>query len=187
MDCASEESEIRRAVEHIDGIRAMTFQLGQRTLAIDAPLASVEQAVAAICKAGFDAQPVQRIARGFKRVHFVCGEFVPSGFVPIRAVLVRMVGQTDFLDLRAPFGAGLADVALHQDQTEWWRDELPKPLRGISVRRASACEANSVVGAEMLVMLKCGAAAHWPPKKYCWRTGSKWLYGVGKNIRNGAW
>ncbi len=58
MDCASEESEIRRSVEHIAGIRAMTFQLGQRTMAIDAPLASVDQAVAAIRKAGFDPQPV---------------------------------------------------------------------------------------------------------------------------------
>jgi Cd2+/Zn2+-exporting ATPase len=59
MDCASEESEIRRALEPIAGIRAVTFQLGQRTMAIDAPLASVEQAVAAIRKAGFDPQPVQ--------------------------------------------------------------------------------------------------------------------------------
>jgi Cd2+/Zn2+-exporting ATPase len=58
MDCASEESEIRRAVAHIADIRAMTFQLGQRTMAIDAPFAAVEQAVAAIRKAGFDPQPV---------------------------------------------------------------------------------------------------------------------------------
>ena len=58
MDCASEESEIRRAVEDIDGIRAMAFQLGQRTVAIDAPGASIEQAIAAIRKAGFDPQPL---------------------------------------------------------------------------------------------------------------------------------
>jgi Cd2+/Zn2+-exporting ATPase len=58
MDCASEESEIRRAVDGVDGIRALTFQLGQRTLAIDAPAAAVEQAVAAIRKAGFDPQPL---------------------------------------------------------------------------------------------------------------------------------
>ncbi len=59
MDCASEESEIRRAVEHIAGIRAMTFQLGQRTMTIDAPASSVEQALVAIRKAGFDPQPIQ--------------------------------------------------------------------------------------------------------------------------------
>ena len=58
MDCASEESEIRRAVDGIDGIRALTFQLGQRTLALDAPGAAVELAVAAMRKAGFDPQPL---------------------------------------------------------------------------------------------------------------------------------
>ena len=58
MDCASEESEIRRALDGIAGIRALSFQLGQRTLAIDAPLPAIEQALAAIRKAGFDPQPV---------------------------------------------------------------------------------------------------------------------------------
>jgi len=58
MDCASEESEIRRAVEGIAGIRTLSFQLGQRTMALDAPVAAVEQAVAAIRRAGFDPQPV---------------------------------------------------------------------------------------------------------------------------------
>ncbi|MBL8318402.1 MAG: heavy metal translocating P-type ATPase, partial [Burkholderiaceae bacterium] len=58
MDCASEESDIRRAVAGVAGIRALSFQLAQRTLAIDAAGAAVEQAVAAIRKAGFDPQPV---------------------------------------------------------------------------------------------------------------------------------
>lgn len=62
MDCASEESEIRRATQHITGIRAMTFQLGPRTMAIDAPAASLEQVVDAIRKAGFDPQPLQNKA-----------------------------------------------------------------------------------------------------------------------------
>jgi len=58
MDCAAEESEIRRAVEGISGIRALTFQLGQRSLALDAPGQALELAVAAIRKAGFDPQPL---------------------------------------------------------------------------------------------------------------------------------
>ena len=60
MDCAAEESEIRRAVEGISGIRALTFQLGQRSLALDAPGPALELAVAAIRKAfaarGYDLQ-----------------------------------------------------------------------------------------------------------------------------------
>ena len=58
MDCASEESEIRRAVAGITGIRSMTFQLGERTIALDAAPAVVEQALAAIRKTGFDPQPL---------------------------------------------------------------------------------------------------------------------------------
>ena len=59
MDCASEESEIRRAVDGIAGIRGMRFQLAQRTLTIDgAADGSVEAALAAIRKAGFDPQPL---------------------------------------------------------------------------------------------------------------------------------
>ena len=58
MDCAVEESEIRRAVEGIAGIRSLTFNLGQRTLALDAPAAAIELALAAIRTSGFDPQPV---------------------------------------------------------------------------------------------------------------------------------
>lgn len=58
MDCASEESEIRRAVDGIDGIRSMRFQLGERILTLDADPDATEQALAAIRKSGFDPQAV---------------------------------------------------------------------------------------------------------------------------------
>ena len=58
MDCASEESEIRRAVDGIAGIRSMGFQLGERVLTIDGDPEAVEQALAAIRKSGFDPQAV---------------------------------------------------------------------------------------------------------------------------------
>ncbi|OYT99190.1 MAG: copper-translocating P-type ATPase [Burkholderiales bacterium PBB1] len=58
MDCASEESDIRRAVEGIAGIRSMGFQLGERVLTIDGDPDAVEQALAAIRKSGFDPQAV---------------------------------------------------------------------------------------------------------------------------------
>ncbi len=62
MDCASEESEIRRALEPVSGIRGLGFQLGARTLTIDAPDEVIPQAVAAIRKAGFDPQSVATAA-----------------------------------------------------------------------------------------------------------------------------
>ena len=58
MDCAVEESEIRRAVEGIAGVRGLIFQPGARTLALDAPAAALEQALMAIRRSGFDPQPL---------------------------------------------------------------------------------------------------------------------------------
>ena len=52
MDCASEESEIRRALDGIGGIRSLSFRLGERSLRIDAAPAVTEQAVAAIRRTG---------------------------------------------------------------------------------------------------------------------------------------
>jgi Cd2+/Zn2+-exporting ATPase len=61
MDCAVEEGEIRNALERIAGIKALRFRLGDRTLAIDAPAATLESALAAIRSAGFDPQPIVRV------------------------------------------------------------------------------------------------------------------------------
>nr|WP_232539991.1 heavy metal translocating P-type ATPase [Azohydromonas aeria] len=59
MDCPVEEAEIRRALEGIDGIRALDFQLAARTLAINAPAHVLPRALAAITGAGFKPQPVE--------------------------------------------------------------------------------------------------------------------------------
>jgi Cd2+/Zn2+-exporting ATPase len=58
MDCAAEESEIRRALEPVAGIVSLSFQLGARTLAISAPQPVIAEALAAIRRAGFDPQPL---------------------------------------------------------------------------------------------------------------------------------
>jgi Zn2+/Cd2+-exporting ATPase len=54
MDCAVEESEIRRALEPLIGIQALNFQLGARTLAITASESVIAQAVEAIRRVGFE-------------------------------------------------------------------------------------------------------------------------------------
>lgn len=59
MDCSAEESEIRRALESVPGIRGLSFQLGARTLAIDADVDALAGALEAIRKAGFDPKPLQ--------------------------------------------------------------------------------------------------------------------------------
>ena len=59
MDCSSEESEIRQALESVPGIRSLVFQLGARTLRIDADEAAYAPALEAIRKAGFDPLAVE--------------------------------------------------------------------------------------------------------------------------------
>lgn len=58
MDCSAEEAEIRRALEPILGIRSLGFQLGERTLKIDAADDTYPLALEAIRKAGFDPQSI---------------------------------------------------------------------------------------------------------------------------------
>ncbi|MEJ8850209.1 heavy metal translocating P-type ATPase [Variovorax rhizosphaerae] len=58
MDCAVEESDIRRALDKVPGIRSLNFQLGARTVAISAPDDVVALAVKAIKSAGYDSAPL---------------------------------------------------------------------------------------------------------------------------------
>lgn len=58
MDCAAEEGEIRHALRDIAGIQSLRFHLGARTLVIGADEPSMEQAISAIRKAGFDPKPI---------------------------------------------------------------------------------------------------------------------------------
>jgi Cd2+/Zn2+-exporting ATPase len=63
MDCATEEAEIRRALEPIAGIESLSFQLTARTLSITALEPAVKEAVAALRKAGFEPAPLTDAAK----------------------------------------------------------------------------------------------------------------------------
>ena len=54
MDCASEESEIRRAVEGVPGVLGLRFQLGERSLRIAGEPQAAMAAVEAIRNTGFE-------------------------------------------------------------------------------------------------------------------------------------
>jgi Cd2+/Zn2+-exporting ATPase len=64
MDCTVEESEIRRALEPLDGIHRLNFQLGARTLSIQAAPGALEPALAAIRQAGFRPEPLANLPAG---------------------------------------------------------------------------------------------------------------------------
>jgi Cd2+/Zn2+-exporting ATPase len=59
MDCPAEESEIRRAVEHVEAIGGLRFDLSARTLRIDAPEDALPTIIDAIRKAGFATELVK--------------------------------------------------------------------------------------------------------------------------------
>lgn len=121
MDCASEESEIRLAVERIGGIRSLTFQLAQRTIVIDAPASVTEEALAAIRDAGFDPQPVPKSDSAFVAPNATGpdddGHGAGSGGAwPLGGALLLAVGAELLAylapDTRAWTAAGLALSAL---------------------------------------------------------------------------
>jgi len=62
MDCAAEESEIRRAVDAIAGIGALRFDLGRRQLDLSGTPQAIAQAEAAMRRIGFDPRPVAAAA-----------------------------------------------------------------------------------------------------------------------------
>ena len=56
MDCAAEESDVRRLLEPIAGIQSLSFQLGARTLTLRATRKAVDEAMAALYGEGFAPQ-----------------------------------------------------------------------------------------------------------------------------------
>jgi Cd2+/Zn2+-exporting ATPase len=58
MDCSAEESEIRRALDRIDGIHGLQFNLGERVLTITADDLVLPKALEAIQRAGFKPEPL---------------------------------------------------------------------------------------------------------------------------------
>ena len=66
MDCAVEESDIRRALDKVAGIKSVNFQLGARTVAINAPAEVIALAVKAIQSAGYEPMAVTTAASGVK-------------------------------------------------------------------------------------------------------------------------
>jgi Cd2+/Zn2+-exporting ATPase len=118
MDCSAEESDIRRALEPLAGIRSLGFQLGARTLRIEASEEAYAPALDAIRKAGFDPQPAQAGGHdheGHDHDHSHDGGF-GSGATRLVAALVLAVGAeaVSFFapDLMAWKIAGMAVAAL---------------------------------------------------------------------------
>ena len=95
MDCAAEESEIRRALAPVSGVRGLSFQLGARTVTIAAPEPVMPLALIAIREAGFDPQPVASMSPG------VIAEPVSGGLWRL-GIALSLAIAAELLDFFAP-------------------------------------------------------------------------------------
>lgn len=125
MDCAAEESDIRRALADVPGIRSLNFKLVARTLSIDATAEALQAAVEAIGQAGYKMQPLTESAPGgdqqvghdhaHEHDHGHDHGSMPAGLPRLVAALV-LAGVAEAISFFAPAGlpwtlAGMA-VAL---------------------------------------------------------------------------
>ena len=136
MDCSAEESEIRQALESITGIRSLGFQLGARTLRINAPTEVIPQALAAIRKAGFDPQPVP-VAATEGDDHSHSHSHTDSGGLPRLVVALVFAIAAETLSFLAPetlawklAGMALAGVAIWLAGISTYQKGLSALLRG---------------------------------------------------------
>jgi Cd2+/Zn2+-exporting ATPase len=83
MDCSSEESEIRRALDKVVGIHGLHFNLGERVLTISADVVAIPPALEAIKKAGFKPEPLPQETDNHQ---------VPAGFWSSWVKLILALG-----------------------------------------------------------------------------------------------
>jgi Cd2+/Zn2+-exporting ATPase len=106
MDCAVEESEIRRALEPVRGISGLRFRLGERTMAITADDAALPGALDAIRKAGFKPEPLNDTdgAQPAGGTAPRAGLITPELLRLVAALVLAIAAET--ISFLAPEGAG---------------------------------------------------------------------------------
>ncbi|RIX82822.1 heavy metal translocating P-type ATPase [Acidovorax cavernicola] len=118
MDCAVEESEIRRALEPVAGVKALRFRLSERSLALTTEDGALPAALEAIRQAGFKPEPVA--VTGAQKVEPARFAGMSTGLARLIAALVLAIAAetVSFLALdgvgfmAAEMGLALAAIAL---------------------------------------------------------------------------
>ena len=106
MDCSAEESDIRRALDSIEGIRSLNFQLVARTLSMDATADAIAQALVAIGKAGYKVLPMDADVPKSSDGHdhaAETGQGLPAGLPRLLAALA-LAGVAELISFLAPEG-----------------------------------------------------------------------------------
>lgn len=131
MDCATEEGEIRRAVDGIAGIRGLQFNLGDRQLIIDADDDVLQQALAVIRKAGFKPEAVTDQTQ-------------------------KIVAATGLFSEKNKLAAALVLAIAAEALAFFFPDSLPFKLMGMALAATAICLAGFSVYGKGLAALRNG-------------------------------
>lgn len=93
MDCAAEESEIRRALDPVQGIESLQFHLGSRMLSITAAPEVIQVALKAIGNAGFKPEPESPLAKETAESE-TAAQFVPVANTTRKLLLALVLALT---------------------------------------------------------------------------------------------
>jgi len=146
MDCAAEESEIRRAVAGISGIRGLRFHLSQRTLKIDADDAALASALKAIAAAGFDPQPVAPAsARQPHADDDGHGHEVVRGAIPKLAAALLLAIVAEVFGYFAPESTGWKIAGFAIAATAIWLSGFDVYQKGFSALRRGRLNINALM------------------------------------------
>lgn len=165
MDCASEEGEIRRALEPLPGIRSLSFQLAARTLAIDADPQHLPQALEAIRKAGFDPQPlaasreaVEHGHEGHNHAHDDHGHGFSSGIGRLGAALGLAVAA-EAVSFFMPPSLGWQLVGMVVAVIAIWLSGLVTYRKGLAALRQCRLNINALMSVAVTGAFLIG---QWP-------------------------
>jgi Cd2+/Zn2+-exporting ATPase len=158
MDCAVEESDIRRALDKVTGISNMNLQLGARTIALVAPDDVLLRALDAIRSAGYDPQLIAQPTPGAVVEAPDHKPSVSTG-VPRLAVALTLALGAEALDLLVPETSVLKWVGLAVAPVAIWLSGVDTYTKGISALRHGRLNINALMSVAVTGAFLIG---QWP-------------------------
>lgn len=157
MDCPTEEGEIRRALESVEGIRSLRFELGARTLTIAADSKVIPEALAAIRAAGFKPEPLARPQEVVGEASHAESE-VGTGIARLVFALVLAI-SAEALDFLAPETTLMKGVGLAIAAVAIWLSGVETYTKGFHALRRGKLNINALMSVAVTGAVLIG---QWP-------------------------
>ena len=139
MDCVAEEGEIRHALAGMAGIRSLNFQLGARTLAIDADEDALAPALQAIRQAGFQATPLSAAATADARKGWL------AEGLPRYAIALSLATAAELMDYFAPPTMAFEGLGMLLAAAAIWMAGLSTYAKGLAALRHGRLNINALM------------------------------------------